>query len=174
MHNPRYLATYPSGHVDVNRLAQSCMRSMQLNIVKTGSREWVDARQLRYQLFFREHDLPLSVLDDGNEASARHLVAVVDGSVVGYGRLHAKTGSVFQISQMVVSPDHQGQGIGSAILRKLISLTRTCGASLITLNARLPAVSFYAAEGFKTKGAPFISSTTKVPHIAMQAVVGHA
>lgn len=147
---------------------------MQLIAVEIGSPEWKAARKLRYALFFEEHSLPQSVLDDGKEENAQHVVAVLGGNVVGYGRLSLTAANVFQISQMVVTPEHQGHGIGSAVLRALIKLASEGGASLIELNARLPAVSFYAAEGFQTKGETYVSSTTKVKHIAMQTVVGNA
>lgn len=152
---------------------------MQLQTVKVGSLEWKVARQLRYELFFEKHSLPQSVLDDGKEESAHHLVAIIGDHVVGYGRLSTTTSSAtissatppsrLQISQMVVAPEFQGQGVGTAILRALIDLASSKGASLIELNARLPAVQFYSSEGFRTIGASFISDTTKVEHIAMQA-----
>lgn len=142
---------------------------MQLKTVKVGSPEWKVARQLRYALFFEKHSLPQSVLDDGKEENAQHLVAAIDEHVVGYGRLSATTSSLFQISQMVVAPEFQGQGVGTAVLRTLIKLANSNGASLIELNARLPAVKFYSSEGFRTKGASFISDTTKVEHVVMQA-----
>ena len=147
---------------------------MELKTVKVGSPEWRAARQLRYALFFKAHSLPQSVLDDGKEEDAFHLVCVMHEDVVAYGRLSATTEDVFQISQMVVAPECQGQGLGSAVLRGLTDLAIARGAAVVSLNARLSAVEFYTAAGFRTVGQSFVSSTTNVEHIAMQAVVSDA
>ncbi len=41
-------------------------------------------------------------------------------TVVGYGRVVGDDGTLYQISEVVVHPDHQRRGIGSGIMKRLM------------------------------------------------------
>ena len=68
---------------------------------------------------------------------------------------------------MVVEPKYQRQNLGKQMILAIISLARQKSAALLTLNSRIPAVSFYEKLGFITCGAEFPSPTTGVIHISM-------
>ena len=74
---------------------------------------------------------------------------------------------MYQVCQMVVRPEYQGQNLGREILLFLIKIAKQDKAIALTLNARLTAVCFYQKLGFKTEGEPFPSDITGVPHIEM-------
>ncbi|GHB07637.1 acetyltransferase [Salinicola rhizosphaerae] len=136
-------------------------------MIDLGGTLWKQARELRYQLFFADHGLPESVMDDEREASAWHLAAVRDGDLLGYGRLNQLPDGSWLISQMVVAPACQGQGVGRLILRELIDATVRAGGGVIRLNARCHATAFYRNEGFLPVGEPFVSAITGVEHVEM-------
>lgn len=140
---------------------------MDLRFVERQSEEWRAGRALRHTLFFKAHGLPPTVLDDEQEAGADHLVAVNDGAVVAYGRLFDLGCGVFQISQMVVAPSRQSEGLGHRVLQALVCRARKAGATVITLKSRLTAEPFYAKAGFQRLGRPFPSKKTAVPHVNM-------
>lgn len=140
---------------------------MNLLFVEGGSPQWLEARALRYALFFQPHGLMPSVMDDAHEADASHLVAVEGGRVVGYGRLFNLGDGVFQISQMVVSPTYRRRGIGTLLLHGLVARAAGDGASSIELGARLHAAGFYARAGFQQHGEIYASDKTGVPHVKM-------
>jgi len=77
---------------------------------------------------------------EGNE-----LVGV--GRVVSDGSLHA------MIYDLIVRPSHQGQGIGSAILKKLVSACRTEGIRDIQLFSASGKAGFYERHGFRPRPA---------------------
>lgn len=140
---------------------------MRFQFVTPGSREWHEARELRHASFFRPLGLPLSVMDDDEEPNGAHLVALIDGGVVGYGRLFDLGAGEFHLSQLVVAPDHRGKGIGSALLRALVGKARNDGGAVVKLAARVTAVSFYKAAGFHQVGDVFPSGKTGIPHVNM-------
>ena len=138
-----------------------------VRLIKYQSREYKQACDLRYRLFFAEHDLPWeTVLDDGDIDF--HAAIIYQDNVVAYGQLIAKDNFVYQVKQMVVEPKYQQQNLGRRILQSLINLARQQGATDITLNARLFAVGFYQKLGFQTYGSQFPSATTGVIHIPMR------
>lgn len=81
------------------------------------------------------------------------LVAELDGRVVGqltssYGTLTALDGaqqSVVGVGPVAVLPDHQRSGVGSALLRSLLTLAETAGEPALVL---LGDPGFYGRFGF--------------------------
>ncbi|MGO3055556.1 GNAT family N-acetyltransferase [Halomonas sp. AOP43-A1-21] len=126
-----------------------------------------EALDLRYDLFFRALDLPREIMFDGLESSSFHIAAIENDSLCAYGRLSEESHRVFKISQMVVRPNMQGQGLGTRVLTKLTHEALANGAKEIYLNARLHAVSMYEKLGFKGSGQSYIAKITRVPHIKM-------
>jgi predicted GNAT family N-acyltransferase len=139
----------------------------KVELIKYNSQEFQQACQLRYELFFAEHSLPWQIVQDERQADYFHAAILIAGSVVAYGQLVPQDNSVYQISQMVVKPNYQGQNLGSKILLYLIDRAREEKAIALTLNARITAVSFYQKFGFQTHGRRFLSATTGIPHITM-------
>jgi ribosomal protein S18 acetylase RimI-like enzyme len=69
-------------------------------------------------------------------------VAELDGEVAAYARFTATW-----LDDLYVRPEHQGQGIGSALLDLVVSL-RPQGLGLYVFESNAPAQRFYAARGF--------------------------
>jgi len=135
--------------------------------IKQDSALYKEAIELRYQLFFKKHDLPIHILNDKKEKQSNHIVIANENVLIAYGRLSEIADRAFQVSQMVVSPTHQGQGYGKQLLLKILEIAQGKKANSIMLNARITAVSFYNKVGFETVGKEFNSTLTNVPHIKM-------
>ena len=142
----------------------------QIKFIDYGSNEYYQAAQLRYRLFYQEHNIPFESIFEPAEKQDLHLAITtsLENIVLAYGRLGKNNSDEFQIYQMVVMPEHQGHGLGMRILHVLIEVAVERGASLLTLNARTTKVRFYQKAGFETIGEVFASYTTGVPHIKMQ------
>ncbi|GGM25588.1 N-acetyltransferase [Streptomyces fumigatiscleroticus] len=99
--------------------------------------------------FFRERSGP----DD-------HLVAEVDGRVVGYVRLGfptelASNAHVRQIRGLAVADEARGRGVGRALVRAAVEEARRRGARRITLRVlghNTAARKLYESEGFVVEG----------------------
>ncbi|MFF1515746.1 GNAT family N-acetyltransferase [Streptomyces sp. NPDC058305] len=89
-----------------------------------------------------------------------HLVAELDGRVVGYIRLGFPTplacnAHVRQILGLAVADEARGAGVGRALLRAVCEEARGQGARRITLRVlghNTPARGLYASEGFAVEG----------------------
>ncbi|MFI9340607.1 GNAT family N-acetyltransferase [Streptomyces sp. NPDC052773] len=91
---------------------------------------------------------------------ADHLVAELDGRVVGYIRLGFPTplpsnAHVRQIRGLAVAEEARGKGVGRALLRAAVEDARARGFRRITLRVlghNAPARALYASEGFVVEG----------------------
>ena len=142
----------------------------EIKFVEYDSPEYQAAAQLRYRLFYQEHSISFASIFNSQEKEYLHLAITAnrDNQVVAYGRLECINDYEFQISQMVVEPQYQRQGLGTLILEKLSTIAVDKGASTLVLNARVTKILFYQNCGFETVGEVFASSTTGVSHIKMQ------
>lgn len=140
---------------------------MKVDELKIGSAFYREAVELRYELFFRKHDLPRNILIDEHENASRHVAIVSNGSLIAYGRLTNLGEGTYQLSQIVVKPQEQGKGYGTMILKKLVELAESNGGEKIVLNARTTATRLYKKYGFTNNGEVFPSKSTGVPHVQM-------
>lgn len=144
--------------------------NVSVKFIRYGSDEYYQAAQLRYRLFYQNHDIPFESIVDEQEQRDLH-VAIINSQehrVLAYSRLAQNSPNEFQIYQMVVEPQSQGQGLGAYILSKLTEAAARQGATLVVLNARVMQAGFYQKFGFEPVGEVFASSMTGVPHIKMQ------
>ena len=89
-----------------------------------------------------------------------HLVAALDGTVVGYARLALPSSlachaHVRQIQGFVVAEEARGAGVGRALLRAVRDEARRRGARRLTLRVlghNTPARKLYESEGFVVEG----------------------
>ncbi|WP_369216233.1 GNAT family N-acetyltransferase [Streptomyces flavofungini] len=89
-----------------------------------------------------------------------HLVAELDGRLVGYVKLGFPTpllanAHVRQIQGFLVAEEARGQGVGRRMMRAVLAEARRQGALRITLRVlghNTPARALYEAEGFVIEG----------------------
>lgn len=79
------------------------------------------------------------------------VVVVVDGQVIGMGRLIGDGGCFFQITDVAVQPDHQGRGLGKAIMTAIMEYVNTMlpKTAYVSLIADVPANKLYEEFGFR-------------------------
>lgn len=79
-----------------------------------------------------------------------HLGPAPDGEVVGMGRIVGDGGSVFQIADVCVLPEHQGRGLGGRIMALLTAEleSRAPAGAYVSLIADGDAHRLYARYGF--------------------------
>ncbi|MBE1277849.1 GNAT family N-acetyltransferase [Enterovibrio baiacu] len=126
-----------------------------------------EALDLRFNLFFEPANLPRDVLFDDNETPSTHLALTQDGALLAYLRLTEASDKHFQLSQMVVTPKHQGKGLGRRLVTEAIQYLRVRSATHVTLSARLHAIRLYTSVGFVVSGDVYLSKRTGVEHINM-------
>ena len=108
-------------------------------------------RRIRTEVFVVEQKVPIELEIDSADPVSRHVLATdSDGSPVGTARL-LKTG---QIGRIAVLKIWRGRGIGSRLVKSLITLARQEHTRLVYLHSQVRAVSFYEHLGFRDTGEP--------------------
>lgn len=144
---------------------------MSVQIIEVGDIFYKQAVELRYDLFFKKHELPKAIVFDKLETISTHAAIINSNELVAYGRLTKTSKGEFIISQMVVSPKHQNRGLGAKVLKNIIALAVNNDAQKITLSARIAALNLYKNQGFSECGNTYSSPITGVKHVKMQYVV---
>ena len=127
---------------------------------------WERARQLaspiRFQVFVREQRVPAEIELDDMDAPSLHAIAFENERAIGTGRLLPDG----HIGRMAVLKKWRGQGVGGAILQRLLAAARERGDREIELFAQTHAIPFYRRYGFVENGEVF--EEAGIPHQAMR------
>lgn len=88
-----------------------------------------------------------------------------DDAAVGMGRLVGDGGCFFQIVDIVVEPEHQGHGLGKAIMSALMDHVKTAlpSSAYVSLIADVPANRLYGQFGFRETAPRSLGMAFKVP-----------
>lgn len=120
---------------------------------------------LRRSVFVDEQHVPAAEEFDSYDLTATHIVAILDGSVVGCLRIlflaeHVKFGRV------VVAPSARGRGIASRMMRYAMDLAEARGETRFYLTAQTDKLALYEKLGFVAFGDEFQDGG--MPHFAMK------
>lgn len=123
------------------------------------------ALQLRREVFVTEQHVPADEEPDNYDDAATHIVALIDGEVVGTLRLiflpeHTKIGRV------AVRADLRGRGIARDMMIHAMALARDRGATRFYLASQSDKLGFYERFGFAAFGDEFDDGG--MPHRAMK------
>lgn len=143
--------------MDVESAAGSTIR-----IVDWASEEQ-KLRAVRLAVFVVEQDIPEEHEWDEFDAVSVHALAEDRAGVpIGCARLLPDG----HIGRVAVLSDWRGQGVGAALLKRLIEVAKARGDARVLLNAQTQAMPFYARFGFEPTGDEFIEAG--IPHWTME------
>jgi len=140
--------------------------SLELPGFEFSEVEWETAadqiRQVRQKVFLIEQHFEQKMLEDTNDPFCYHiLVTNESGEAVGCGRLNPDG----RIGRIAVLMTFRGQGIGTALLSKLVSIAQQTDIPSLTLNAETDLCHFYDQQKFRRVGPVFMKQG--VPHQRM-------
>ncbi|MDE2387752.1 MAG: GNAT family N-acetyltransferase [Betaproteobacteria bacterium] len=118
-------------------------------------------RAIRTAVFIHEQHVPEALEWDEFDVISVHLLACDAGQPVGTARLLPDG----HIGRMAVLKEWRDQGIGSAMLRKLLQEMMRRHQQKAWLNAQTSAVPFYEKFGFRVLGKEFMEAG--IPHVKM-------
>ena len=140
--------------------------SNHVHVKLTETQEESEAiKGLRVQVFVREQGAPLDEEFDEHDESAVHAVALVEGRVVGTGRMYELPSGETQIGRMAVEPRYRRDGIGGLMLAFLEEQARQLGVRDVMLHAQTYVQSFYEQHGYVVDGKPFME--VDIEHVRM-------
>ena len=114
-----------------------------------------DFIKLKVSAGFRER--PVDLVDKALKNNLFDVVAVANGEVIGMGRLVGDGVMYWYLQEIVVLPEYQGKGIGTAIVNRLIEYitdhTEPGNFTSVGLTAAEGKEGFYERFGFsKSRG----------------------
>ena len=123
------------------------------------------ALRLRREVFVIEQHVPPEVELDAYDLTCTHIVALLDGDVVGTLRIvflpeHAKFGRV------AVAASARGKGIATKMVNFAMAFARSRGETRFYLTSQTDKVALYQKLGFTAYGAKFQDGG--MPHLAMK------
>jgi predicted GNAT family N-acyltransferase len=120
-------------------------------------------REIRRAVFIVEQKVPEALEWDGIDGDCRHVIAEnAAGEPIGCARLLADG----HIGRVAVLASARGQGVGDALLERMIALASELGHRRVVVNAQTHALAFYARHGFAAFGPEF--DDAGIPHRAME------
>ena len=120
---------------------------------------------LRREVFVLEQKVPESLENDEDDLSATHLVAVIEGEVVGTLRLIEKPEHV-KIGRVAVRHSYRGRGIARELMGRAMDHSRAKGNDRFFLTAQTDKLGMYEKLGFTAFGPEFMDAG--MPHRAMR------
>ncbi|HWK17011.1 MAG TPA: GNAT family N-acetyltransferase [Solirubrobacteraceae bacterium] len=130
-----------------------------------GDREMQDLLELRHDIFCNEQGVPENEEADGRDPEALHLVALVDGVVVGTCRV-LMVGSTAQFSRLAILASMRRRGIATSLLDVAEAETRAAGGRRLVLHAQTYARELYELAGYRARGRVFVEAG--IEHVAME------
>ena len=119
-------------------------------------------RAVREAVFIHEQHVPKELEWDEFDPVSTHVLAINSiGEPIGAARL-LQDG---HIGRMAVLKAWRGQGIGCAMLQRLLDESRQRKITEVMLNAQVTAKAFYAKFGFQKIGEEFMEAG--IPHVCM-------
>ena len=151
---------------------------MSLQVRLAGPDDLEAVYELRYDVFVRGQGVPEELERDELDLIADHAVALLDGAVVGTGRLvdgrideqgelePGTAGTVGTVGRMAVAEGVRGSGTGRALLDLLVSRAAERGLPAVELHAQLHARGFYERAGFTPFGEVYLEAG--IEHLGMR------
>ena len=121
--------------------------------------------ELRREVFIVEQNVPEDVERDDYDATATHVVALLDGNVVGVLRILFLSEHV-KIGRVAVARAARGHGIATLLMNFAMAFARDRGETKFYLTAQTDKLALYEKLGFTAFGDEFQDGG--MPHLAMK------
>ena len=121
----------------------------------TRNEELEESQKLRNRVFTQEQHIPEDMERDELDAKSIHVIAAVDGHIVGTGRI-TFNGDTATISRVAVEKNYRRLGIGTRIIQELEDIAKHKQVKTVTLSSNFQSIPFYQTLAYTKKGAPFI------------------
>lgn len=146
------------------------MVDLDIHIVEDDS-EKDQAFLLRRRVFVDEQGVDPEIEFDGEDKRARHVVAVLDGRVVGCLRMVVEDEELCHPGRLAVDKEFRGRGIGSELMRFCIKDMKEYGFTAAVIHAQAYLKQFYEGFGFEAVGDLFMEAG--IQHYAMVLLLAH-
>jgi len=113
---------------------------------------------VRQQVFVVEQGIAPALEWTGDDDQFRSILALdSDQKPIGTGRVKVSSETA-TIGRMAVLKDWRGEGVGTALLQRLIEIGKADGADKFELSAQVSAIDFYQKLGFIASGDVYLDA----------------
>jgi len=134
--------------------------NLKIEIVK-----WIDGlsqlKNIREKVFIQEQKVTPQLEWDGMDEKAIHFLVFNDNAAIGCARAIVIKDHM-QLGRMAVLKEYRGQGIGSALIEKAMTIAKLNQLSAIYISAQCHAIDFYKKFGFEVKSDIYLDA--EIPH----------
>lgn len=141
------------------------MNDLSVRLVESPS-ELCGALRIRNRVFVREQNIPIEEERDEDDDTAIHVIALLQGKIVGTGRVVIQDGESARIGRMAVDRGFRQHGIGGRILSLLEKEARSRGSRCAVLHAQEYIKAFYVKRGYEEHGGVFLE--VDIAHVEMR------
>mgnify|MGYP000335782441 FL=1 len=135
------------------------------NNLKVEIAKWIDdhtqLKNIREKVFIQEQKVTPQLEWDGMDEKAIHFLVFNDKAAIGCARAIVIKDHM-QLGRMAVLKEYRGQGIGSALLEKAMTIAKLNQLSAIYISAQCHAIDFYKKFGFEVTSDIYLDA--EIPH----------
>lgn len=138
----------------------------------TMSQIYLDALQIRKEVFVNEQHVPMELEIDQDEAYAIHFVLYEDEKALATLRLLPISDSKIKLQRMAVIKEARRKQLGKQLILFAENFAKNQGFELVSLGAQETATPFYKKLGYHPEGEPFMDAgishlmmTKKLPNL---------
>jgi GNAT superfamily N-acetyltransferase len=142
--------------------------AVDLAWIEADDSRMTEVHALRHEALFAPFGITRDDRWDDAGENRHHLVALLQGRVVGYACLLLDSTGSGHVRQVSVQSDLQRTGIGRALMLEVEAEAVRLGLPLLWLHARMSAEPFYRRLGWSTVSDTFPSGRTGIPHVRME------
>ena len=134
--------------------------NLKIEIVK-----WIDGlsqlKNIREKVFIQEQKVTPQLEWDGMDEKAIHFLVFNDKAAIGCARAIVIKDHM-QLGRIAVLKEYRGQGIGSALIEKAMTIAKLNQLSAIYISAQCHAIDFYKKFGFEVTSDIYLDA--EIPH----------
>lgn len=136
-----------------------------LDVELATAADLADVFAVRHEVFVVGQGVPVELERDELDETADHLVARMNGRVMGTGRLVPRDDGVGMLGRLAVREEARGAGLGVALVQAIEERARERGLEVMELHAQTYVRGFYERLGYTAFGEEFLEAD--IPHISM-------
>lgn len=133
-----------------------------LRYIEPWSPEFAAAVELRYEVLYAPFGLPRELVAEHDRMACLHLIADVDGRLVGHARLYAQDGNA-ELHEVAVTKRARKKGVGTELVRELLRVAASLDRDSVQVDACCDSTRFFEKLGFEPVGDIFASERTGTP-----------
>ena len=138
---------------------------IKTSVINYDDEHAVEIKKIRNTVFAGEENIDEHADFDGQDINAIHVLAQMDGTYVGTGRMLMDG----HIGRLAVLKSARGKGLGKKIVLTLLEQAKNQSIQRVYLGAQKHVVGFYKKIGFSEYGDPY--EEVGITHIHMEKFI---